>query len=78
MSTHGPDVTIRRILQQTLHCVQEAHDVIVHEEAIASAILDLEQAQLLLERLLPELRRHKGHLDAANRQTMSASVIMTP
>jgi len=53
-----PQVTLRRTLQQVLHCVAEALAVVKHDEHPDGALADAEQAQLLLERtVLPELRR---------------------
>jgi hypothetical protein len=53
-----PQVTLRRTLQQVLHCVSEALAVIEHDEHPEHALADADQAeQLLREHVLPELRR---------------------
>lgn len=49
-------VTIRRTLEQTKHCVEEALSCIVHEEGYEPAVEDLKQAQALIADVLKRIR----------------------
>jgi hypothetical protein len=56
-------VTLRRLLEQTKHCVEEALSIVEQGEDVECAIDDIEQAQELIEKeVLPALRK-SGRLD---------------
>ena len=51
-------VTLRRTLQQMLHCVDEALSIVENNEDPRCALDDLEQAEVLLrDNVRPALRR---------------------
>ena len=54
------NVTIRRNVQQVVHCAKEALSVIEADEDLGSAVDDLNQCQILLAEILPKLRREAG------------------
>lgn len=58
-------VTLRRMIQQTKHCVEEALAIVERSEDARCAIDDLEQAGLLIGKCLKDARdyaRAKGDL----------------
>lgn len=57
MATNARNVTTRRLLQQTMHCVREALSIVENEEDEDCAIDDLKQAQMLIETILNERLR---------------------
>lgn len=48
-------VTLRRNLQQALHCVQEALSVVERDEDLRCAVDDVKHARLLLDEIAPVL-----------------------
>lgn len=50
-------ISIRRNVQQVVHCAKEALSVIEAGEDIECAIDDLNQCKLLLDAVLPKLKR---------------------
>lgn len=50
------DVTLRRNIEQIVHCAEEALSVVEQCEDLRCAIDDLEQARALIQEVLPKLR----------------------
>ncbi len=49
-------VTLRRMIQQVVHCAEEALSVVERDEDTRCAIDDLEQAEMLIEKCLADAR----------------------
>jgi hypothetical protein len=49
-------VTTRRTIQQIVHCAEEALSVVERDEDPRCAVDDLEQAAVMIERVLSALR----------------------
>lgn len=62
------EITLRRNLQQIVHCAQEALSVIENDEDMNCAIDDLQQAsQLINDTVLPKLRKEVSEPRIARR-----------
>jgi len=63
------EVTMRRSLEQTKHCVEEALSVVREEEEdIGLAVDDLEQAASLIQMLLPKMKKIRDAKRAAAKE----------
>jgi hypothetical protein len=51
------NITIRRNVQQVAHCALEALAVIERGEDLGCAVDDLTQCRMLLDEIIPKLRR---------------------
>lgn len=49
-------VTLRRLLQQTKHCVEEALSVVENSEDERCALDDLKQAEMLIEKCIEDVK----------------------
>jgi hypothetical protein len=56
MQGNRPVVSLRRTVQQIVHCAKEALAVVEAHEDCGNAVGDLEQAQQLIQVVLPLLR----------------------
>lgn len=52
-------VTLRRMIQQVKHCVEEALSVVERSEDTRCAIDDLEQADMLIEKCIADARDYQ-------------------
>ncbi len=55
METNLPEPSIRRNLEQVMHCVREALSVVENGEPRASAVDDLDHAALLIKEVRKRL-----------------------